>query len=420
MRQTALWPRCAICRHRVNPRSEICERHHPMCTPTGCQVIPESWPRVAYDPATEPAARTAGLPAPPRAATRTVYLIDLASYQQGIDLAAVKAAGFTAVNIKLTQGNWYTWAQGKFYADWARQLGLTVLSFSWLDNSASGTVQAAYAYRQYQVIGAVGHQCDCEDSARPASWQTWVDYIRYWQARAPVCNYSGDWWWPPHMGERGAEVCPLLWAAPNNGYLTAYPGDTSPAWHAGYGGWVDYALLQYAVQPITGAGGGNLSKTAIRDPAVWAALTGEENQMAISDADWAQVRTWVKNTEAAVTRMLRGMDPIRDITYPDGTEVVPGGIPNIFTAFHARMDAAVAADQARDQATKAAIDALSDVIRAGGGDVDTAGIIAAIQAAAAESAATAERLLAELAEAAQREQDLRAKLAAAYADTGQA
>jgi hypothetical protein len=276
MRSTSGNLTCTICGHQVNPRSERCDVDHSLCSASGCRSKISYWPTGPVVTAAQARARARAL----LSATPS-RLVDLASYQEGISLPAVLAAGFTAVNIKLTQGNWYRWTNGKAYADSARNLGMGLCTFSWIDNSASGATQAAYAYQQMQAIGGpdgVAHQCDCEDSARPASWQTWVDYIHWWQDKLgrDVANYTGDWWWPSHMGNRGAEVCKYLWAGPNAGYLSSYPGDTSSAWHAGYGGWTDYSLLQYAVQAVSGAGGGNLSKTAIRDPNVWAVLTGKK------------------------------------------------------------------------------------------------------------------------------------------------
>lgn len=273
MRSTAGNLTCTVCGHQVNPRSERCDVDHPLCSASGCRSKVGYWPLgpvVTAAQAREHAQRLLAA-APTR-------LVDLASYQEGISLPAVLAAGFTAVNIKLTQGNWYRWTAGKAYADSARNLGMGVCTFSWIDNSASGATQAAYAYQQMQAIGGpdgMAHQCDCEDSARPATFAIWRDYVNWWQDKLgrPIVNYTGDWWWQPR-GWTGATVTPYLWAGPNSGYLASYPGDASGSWRAGYGGWTDYSLLQYAVQPITLAGGGNLSKTAIRDPRVWAALTG--------------------------------------------------------------------------------------------------------------------------------------------------
>jgi hypothetical protein len=393
------WPRCPICGHAVNPRSEVCVELHGLCTSTGCQV---QWPVVPAWRRREPAvyrhAAAAGVGA------GTTFLVDLASYQEGIDLTKVKAAGYTAVNIKLTQGNWYTWSRGKAYADAARAAGMTVFSFAWIDNSASGAEQAQLAWRQYQAIGAVGHQCDCEDTSRPATWQIWLDYCTWWQRQLgrPIITYTGDWWWPAHMGGRGAEVVKCLWAAPNDGYLPSYPGDNSPSWRAGYGGWGDYAFLQYAVSPIANAGGGNLSKTAIRDPAVWAALTG--GQMELTDqvpATGQNVGTVLSDVWNLILRGHSGF-VATDLHFLGSL----GGKVD-------KLVVAAAADETRDAAAIAAIQALTDLVKAGGGNVDTAAVLTAIRSAAADAAATAQRLQADLDAAAQREADLRAKLAEA-------
>jgi hypothetical protein len=212
----------------------------------------------------------------------TAFLIDLASYQHGINLAAVKAAGFTRVNIKLTEGASYVDPYIGEFVDGARANGLDICTFHWLNGRSSGASQAAAALAQMDRFGlrdGTAHQCDCEDTTSPATWAIWRDYINAMQQALgrPVINYTGDWWWPAHMGSNnGAAVTPYLWAAPNHGYDTTYPGDSSSDWHAGYGGWGDYAALQYAVSSIPGAGGTdpNLSKTAFRDPHVWTALTG--------------------------------------------------------------------------------------------------------------------------------------------------
>jgi hypothetical protein len=264
MRQAYLWPACSRCRHTVNPRSQTCGSYHPTMCVGGCTVPLDPAPHHAA-----PDSEQAVAPGP------TSYLVDIASYQAGISLAVVKAAGVSAVNVKLTQGDWYTFTAGATYADQARALGMRVLGFHWLDSSATGTAQAQKAYAQMRAIGAEGVQVDCEDSSRPASWTIWRDFVTWMQDKLGrhVVGYTGDWWWQPR-GWDGSALTPYLWAPPNSGYLAAYPGDTSTAWMAGYGGWDSFSLLQYAVAPITNAGGGSLSKTAIRDPAVLAALTG--------------------------------------------------------------------------------------------------------------------------------------------------
>lgn len=310
MRQTVLWPWCFHCNHRVNPRSETCEERHLMCTPDGCVVGDRGWPAVPAAPFEAPAA----LAAVPRAASQTTFLVDLASYQAGIDLAAVKAAGYTMVNIKLSQGDWYVHAGAATFARQARDLGMGICTFHWLDNSASGTAQADFMWRRMQAIGGpagVAHQCDCEDSARPATFEVWRDYMRRVTGLLgrPVVNYTGDWWWMPR-GWVGQPESPYLWAGPNAGYLASYPGDTSSHWQAGYGGWTNYAMLQYAVQPVANAGGGNLSKTATRDPAVWAALTGTGE--ADMDATQAQQLRTIHDILTSTDNRLKAHAHVRE------------------------------------------------------------------------------------------------------------
>jgi hypothetical protein len=280
-----------------------------MCSPTGCIIGPDSWPTVAAPMFEAPAALAAVPAAVPaaRRASATTFLVDLASYQTGIDLAAVKAAGFTRVNVKLTQGNWYTMAAAAGWIRQARDLGMGVCTFTWIDNSASGAEQAAYMWRAMLAAGGpagIGHQVDCEDSARPATLQILTDYIaavKSRMGRTPIL-YSGDWWLQPR-GWNCSGLTPYLWAGPNNGYLTSYPGDSSTAWRAGYAGYGDYAMLQYAVQPVDGAGGGNLSKTAIRDPGVWAALTGGDDVALASEE-----RVWLATCFEILTAIAAGQD----------------------------------------------------------------------------------------------------------------
>lgn len=215
----------------------------------------------------------------------TQFLADVASWQvekapSPIDYVKLKAAGFTLVNIKSSQGVSYIWTPAAQQASKARTAGLGIGTFHWLDNTGSGSQQASIAYKLMKQIGGgstdgMSHQCDCEDSTRPATWAIWSDYVKAMQdyLGRHIAAYTGDWWWQPR-GWNGASLTPYVWAAPNHGYDTRYPGDTSADWICGYGGWKDYSLLQYAVGGITGVGGGNISKTAIRDPAVWTALTG--------------------------------------------------------------------------------------------------------------------------------------------------
>jgi len=222
----------------------------------------------------------------------TTYLADLASYQEGIDLAKLKSAGFTKVNIKLSEGTSYTWSNAGKYINQAKELGLGISTFHWLNNSASGGAQAKIVLdlmKKYGVLTGTAHQCDCEDNVKPATWQIWKDYVTAIQdgIQHHVVNYTGDWWWQAAgRNWNGAVVTPYLWAAPNHGYDKSYPGDTSSDWIANYGGWGPYSILQYAVgQVYDGNGADQVSKSAIKDESVWAALTGGSDVTLAEDFD---------------------------------------------------------------------------------------------------------------------------------------
>lgn len=200
----------------------------------------------------------------------TTRLIDLASYQEGIHLPTVWNAGFRWVNIKTSEGISYKWAARKAYADEARRLGFGISSFHYLRNGR-GVEQARIAFAEMNYIGATVHQCDDESDA---DWQTTRDYINTFQdlLGRHLIFYTGDWWLKP-KGWSVAALTPYLWAAPNRGYLGSYPGDESPDWTAGYGGFATLSAMQYAVKEIPNAGGGKLSMTAFNDIAL-GALSG--------------------------------------------------------------------------------------------------------------------------------------------------
>jgi Glycosyl hydrolases family 25 len=205
----------------------------------------------------------------------TLYLADYATYQAGISLSTLKSAGYRIINFKISHGLGQKSVATNLptLIGQARSLGLDVCTFHWLDNSATGTQQANYALSRLNALGLdmVGHVCDCESNA---TQQIFRDYMTVMTKalRRPVGLYTGDWWWTaPGRKWAGAPLTPYLHAAPNQGYLPAYPGDTSAHWKAGYGGWPNLSIMQHRVGKIAGVA---VSQSAIRDPAVWSALTG--------------------------------------------------------------------------------------------------------------------------------------------------
>jgi hypothetical protein len=205
----------------------------------------------------------------------TLYIADIASYQQGLTLSALRAAGFDAVNVKVSHGIGRK-AVHPDVAGWvrdARAAGMGVSTFHWLDSTALGADQAAYAYQRIVELGGpagMAHVVDVEATVDPPSQAHYRDYVTTMTRLLgrPICTYTGDWWW---VGHGWTGKTPWVWAAPNGGYLPAYPGDTSVHWAAGYGGWEELAVMQHRVAEIAGV---RVSQSAVRDPAIWAAMTG--------------------------------------------------------------------------------------------------------------------------------------------------
>jgi hypothetical protein len=95
-----------------------------------------------------------------------------------------------------------------------------------------------------------------------------------------------------------------------DGYPGHYPGDTSSHWNAGYGGWSTLAVMQYAVEPLTFPDGTTgtikVSKSAVRDTAVWQALTG--GTVATSQNGWPVDASGSSQDRSAVA----------GVTFPNG------------------------------------------------------------------------------------------------------
>lgn len=303
----------------------------------------------------------------------TEYLVDLASYQEGIDLQKVWNAGVRWLNIKTSEGLTYRWRRSLEYARAGKAIGFRIGTFHWL-KAGNGRQQAEMAFELMKAHGGEIHQCDCEDNA---DWPTLRDYVTRFQQLLgrPIIVYTGDWWAESRRWNV-AQLTPFLWAAPNAGYLNSYPGDSSPHWNANYWGYSSYAALQYSVSPIAGAGGGNLSKSAFRDPNVISLMTGKgampDVPQRIIDALDAYVAS--PYNSAGDTRINSGSWVALAIEKPIGE-------------MRADVDSL-----ARD------VSGIRELLTAGGGNPDTTAVVVAVRELAAELA------------------DLRTKLARAYGE----
>lgn len=206
----------------------------------------------------------------------TLLVADIALWQQGLTIAQLRAAGVGAINVKVSHGLGLKSVHpdaARWIAE-ARAAGMGVSTFHWLDSSALGADQAVHAHQQIRALAGsttgVAHLVDVESELDPPSEACYRDYVTTMTRLLgrPIGTYTGDHWWQPRSW---AGKTPWLHAAPNAGYLGTYPGDTSAHWRAGYGGWADLAVMQYGVVTIAGI---RVSMSAVRDVAVWEAMTG--------------------------------------------------------------------------------------------------------------------------------------------------
>lgn len=236
----------------------------------------------------------------------TRLLLDVASYQGALEPADVKRAGFAAVNLKVSHGL----TRKSVHPDvtgWvtrARALGLGISTFHFFTADAPGADQAEFAYARIAELGlAYGtvHQLDVESTPAPtlANVRAYLTRMTELLGR-PVVLYTGDWWWTARPGWNVADLTPYLWSAPNVGYLGAYPGDAAASWRAGYGGWANLSVMQYAVAPLWFPGGTegtiDVSKSAIRDETVWRDLTIGRPGMTIAPAPLLAARAFFIST----------------------------------------------------------------------------------------------------------------------------
>jgi hypothetical protein len=222
----------------------------------------------------------------------TRYIADYASYQGALTVKDLHRAEFHVVNFKTSHGLTTKAVHPRITAEIAsaRALKMGLGTFHWLIGNHSGTAQADYAFGRLKALGLTAgtmHTVDVEeqtgsDDAESAPTYAIVrDYVLRMEALLgrPVALYTGDWWWQPKAWD-GAKLTPYLMAAPNAGYMKdkRYPGATSAHWKAGYGGWSNLSIMQYAVDTLIYPDGGRstveVSKAAMRDEAPWRALTG--------------------------------------------------------------------------------------------------------------------------------------------------
>ena len=82
----------------------------------------------------------------------TIWVADIASYQDGLRPEDVLGAGFTAVNVKTSHGLGRKSVSTRA-REWLNDSRFTHSTFHWLTRDAPGRAQAEWAYQQLWAYG---------------------------------------------------------------------------------------------------------------------------------------------------------------------------------------------------------------------------------------------------------------------------
>lgn len=172
----------------------------------------------------------------------TIYGIDIASYQDGLDLGEVKREGFDFVFVKVTQGLNYVNPDWESWRATAAANGLILAGYHYLDTS-NPDIQAELFVSH---LGAVPAMIDFEQGGG-AETNFWA-FVNACNARGVQIrlSYEPRWYWQ-QIGSPDITQLPGLI---QSSYVTGtgpasalYPGDDWTGW-TGFGG-ASVQVLQY-------------------------------------------------------------------------------------------------------------------------------------------------------------------------------
>jgi hypothetical protein len=222
----------------------------------------------------------------------TFHLADITSHQDDparpLRQADVWAAGFRALGLKTSHGVGLLHVHDdvRSWATWGRSMDMGLASCHWLTGDASGLAQAEHAYRQVQALGLTSKAAHIVDvEAGDITAKIYGEYVAAMShlLLRPIITYTGDWWAASRPWLKPSQASPWLMGAPAPGYQPEYPGDDSGMWEDGYAGYAALSIMQYRVAKVAGV---KVSQSAVRDPDLWADMTGVPRVASQAYRDW--------------------------------------------------------------------------------------------------------------------------------------
>jgi hypothetical protein len=222
----------------------------------------------------------------------TFHLADITSHQDDpirpLRPDDVWVSGFRALGLKTSHGlgTLHVHVGIDAWATWGRSMGVGLASCHWLTGDADGKAQAEHAYRQLQALGLTSKAAHIVDvEAGDITAKIYAEYVAAMSSLLgrPIITYTGDWWAAARPWLKPSLASPWLMGAPAAGYQPEYPGDDSPMWEDGYAGYAALSIMQYRVAEVAGI---KVSQSAVRDPDIWADMTGVERVASQAYRDW--------------------------------------------------------------------------------------------------------------------------------------
>ena len=180
----------------------------------------------------------------------TTYGLDIAKYQDGLDLSTARSQGFAFCMAKCTEGISEVDRTYARFRDQAKASGLMFSAYHFLTTNANPTDQAHFCVNN---LGdkSIPIMLDVEKEGNSipqlSHVKEFISAAHNAGGRVSLC-YIPEWYWRDYMGSPSLKGLPAIVQSSyvnGTGFASAiYPGDNSNHW-AGFGG-IGPTLLQYS------------------------------------------------------------------------------------------------------------------------------------------------------------------------------
>jgi hypothetical protein len=304
----------------------------------------------------------------------TIFFADVSHWDK--DNGRQIPAGDQLVIAKATHGTAFTDSAYQYHRGVAQSRGMFFAAYHWL-NHGNAAGQARYCW---SVVGRTPLMVDAEDVKGNTGFDGFLtvedirEFVTEFRRLGGVCNlvYLPHWYWENDMGSPDLSSLVRLGVGLASSNYRAY-SDDGAGWIP-YGGYRSVTHWQYTSSPM--------DRNAYRGTLADYIKTVSKGQTDVELTD--PVPATGQNVGVVLS-------DIWNMIMRGHSGFVPTDVHYIGQQLNA-LRASAAADEARDAATLAVINAQADVIKAGGGDVNVTAVLAAVDDAVKDVRSTIEQV----------------------------